>query len=226
MQLEISDIINKHKGQPALVMGLSSSLNPYIDNMKDYKDYVKISCNHWYQVPDMQCDYWVLSNSEDTIKNLYKEINIKDIPVFYAESVDDTPRDFVDQNIEVDYLAFDERHFNDEAYHKTLCKIGNCCDRIIPGRLTIQEELAKLSNYREMNRMVCTIAEHMISFALLFGCNPIHIAGVDLDYSKGYVRGIEKHNKGGGFKPHLHIIKDNIRILKKHAERLGIEVIF
>jgi hypothetical protein len=224
MKLKLCDIIDRHKNQPALVMGLSSSLNPYVKKINEFDNYVKISCNHWFEVPGLKADYWVLSNSDDTINRFYGTMNILKIPVFYADSVDNTPREFIEKNLKCDWFGFDERHFNDEPYHRCLIKINNCCDNLIPGRLTIQEELKRVSGYPIMNRMVCTVAEHMITFALLMGCNPIKIIGTDIDYSFGYAKGITE-KKGGGFKPHRQIIIDNLHILYKHGEMMGIEII-
>lgn len=231
MKLQIRDIIGKHKGEPCLVMGLGPSLNPHLDRLEKHKGdgILQISCNHWFDVMDTKIDYWVLSNSDDTIKNLHPKINEFKIPVFYAESVDDTSREFVDAALKYDYLPFDERHFNDVPYHSSLVKIGNCCDRITPGRLTLQEELQKLSGHKERNSFVCSVAEHCISFAILFQCNPIYVVGVDLDYNLGYAgkkKKLEVYRPPGflGFEPHKHIIIDNLRILNEHAKKLGIQI--
>ena len=62
----------------------------------------------------------------------------------------------------------------------------DCCNR--RGRLTLQEEVSKYTNYDKLySPSTHTSAINMIAFAILMGCSPIYINGMDLDYqsSKG-----------------------------------------
>jgi hypothetical protein len=63
---------------------------------------------------------------------------------------------------------------------------GQCCNQIIPGRLTIQEKLQEITGYSEHYSTGDSATLHMISFAIIMGCNPIYVAGMDLDYALGY----------------------------------------
>ena len=63
---------------------------------------------------------------------------------------------------------------------------GRCCRRIKKNRLTIQEELQQVSGFNQHYSTGDTVALHLIAFAIIMGCNPIYVAGLDLDYAKGY----------------------------------------
>jgi len=230
MKLQIKDILGKHKNKPCFIMGLGPSLNPHLDKLKEYRSkYIMMSCNQWYKLTDVNMHYWMLSNNVNTIKNLHEVINSRGVPVFYAESVDQTPREEAEKLLKVDYLQFDERHFTDRPLHKDLCKVYDCCARRIPGRLTIQEEVQKFTGYSERNTAVYTVIEHCISFAILMLCNPIYVVGVELDYAYGYAGNniLEIPNVPGwkGFVPHRHIIVENFKILNEHAKRKGLKIL-
>ena len=54
---------------------------------------------------------------------------------------------------------------------------------------TVQEYLKNISNSDQHCSTADTVAIEMLSFAIIMGCNPIYISGMDLDYSKGYSGG-------------------------------------
>lgn len=66
---------------------------------------------------------------------------------------------------------------------------GRCCHQIIKNRPTVQEYLQKISNTNKHYSTGDTVTFHAISFAIIMGCNPIYVAGLDLDYSLGYSNG-------------------------------------
>ena len=114
MKLEIKDIINKHKGSKAIVIGHGPSFEEHRDKIQKYKDdgYILFDCNEWYCFHKTMPHYWVVANSEYNIRDFYYSINDNKIPYFYADTVDLTPRDFVDKILKYDYLPYDQRHFN------------------------------------------------------------------------------------------------------------------
>ena len=69
-------------------------------------------------------------------------------------------------------------------------------------------------------------------FAVLMGCNPIYITGMDLDYQVGYA----KNDKSSTYIPNIgnvghwkHVYKkfllDDMKILRESAELLGTKII-
>ena len=62
---------------------------------------------------------------------------------------------------------------------------GRCCKHKRCS-ITIQEKLQEISGCDKHYSTGDTVALHALSFALLMGCNPIYVSGMDLDYSRGY----------------------------------------
>jgi|TARA_R110000851_G_scaffold332336_1_gene508148 hypothetical protein len=65
---------------------------------------------------------------------------------------------------------------------------GRCCKMIDRTQLTIQEELQKQTGLDRHYSTGDTVALHAIAFAILMGCSPIYLSGVDLSYRLGYAR--------------------------------------
>lgn len=227
MKLEFKDIINKESDKNAIVIGMGPSLGKHINKINQLKNngFVLISCNDVDAFTSIDPDYWVLANSEATIRAMHLRLNTKKAVVVYADSVDLTPRDEVDQCLKVDYLPYDQRHFNG---HK--CGAGACCKHIIPGRLTIQEELKKYTNHSTMPVHSGTVAVQMLPLAVLLGCKNIYVVGVDLDYSKGYVNGHNSaqaralHTQPESFAPHISSILETIAIIRDAANNIGVNI--
>jgi len=81
-----------------------------------------------------------------------------------------------------------------------------------------------------------TVVIFGIMFAVIMGCNPVYITGMDLDYEAGYAdndneRGIhtKKHinpgNLGHWKYVYRNFLLDDMKILKESAELLGIKII-
>lgn len=107
---------------------------------------------------------------------------------------------------------------------------GKCCSMNIPARNTIQETLMQISGIDEHYSTGDTVAFHAIAFAIIMGCNPIYVSGMDLDYSKGYANTAitdwkEKENGPNSWTPVKENNLNDIRILNKSAKALGISVI-
>jgi hypothetical protein len=105
--------------------------------------------------------------------------------VIHADSVDTTPRSWSEENIVNPYVPYDQRHFDGQKC--TNCP--NACNNFLENRLTIQEILQNKFKSTKKYSTGCTVALHMLSLALILGCNKIYIMGVDLDYKLGYVDG-------------------------------------
>jgi hypothetical protein len=75
------------------------------------------------------------------------------------------------------------------------------------------------------------VALHAIAFAIIMGCNPIYIAGMDLNYRKGYASNeasTERYVSPGAI-GHWELLRDNLKndltILKKSAINRDIKII-
>ena len=101
-----------------------------------------------------------------------------------------------------------------------------CCRNKM--QTTIQEMLQKTSDYESHYSTGDTVTLHTIAFAILMGCNPIYISGLDLDYSLGYASemsfpmNMDHYSVWQEGKKNL--IND-LNILNDSAKNRGIEII-
>ena len=107
---------------------------------------------------------------------------------------------------------------------------GKCCQQNIPARSTIQEELQALSGFNQHYSTGDTVSFHAIAFAILMGCNPIYVSGMDLDYNKGYANPDKtdwKHKASGpnDWSPVRQNLENDIYVLDESAKKRGIEII-
>ena len=295
MKLVLGDIVNKHKDIPCVVALHGPSLTPFIHRVEELqknKGFLRISVNEWYDFFSTKPDYWVVSNTEFTIKNSMvpnhtwdeyfqwpKNIfNEMGIPLIFNETADLTETEFIENYLKCDYLPYDAKHFknkdcrsilnsfrsyyeknsnfnfleygnNDEMWkpltlngarcHPSYAKFASawardnkCCHKIDHTRRTIQEQLqAHTGNDSHMGPGV-SVAFHALATAVLMGCNPIYVAGLDLEMEKGYAqtRTNRKQVINQGAMEHWtkvfnNVIESDLRILRESAEKLGIDII-
>jgi hypothetical protein len=182
--LDYKDIINTKKNKACIILGHGTSLNPHLNRLQEYRDkgITLISCNNWYDFYDIEPEFWVLASSEMRIDRLDAKINkYKNTIVVYGDSIDLTNRDWITNNIHTDYLPYDQRHHGGAK-----CGCGECCNNIIPNRLTIQEEVQKYCGVKTFCNNSDTVAVEMLYVGLLLGCSTIYTCGLDIDYSKGF----------------------------------------
>jgi hypothetical protein len=212
MVSDLYRIIGLNENKKCCVVGHSSSLNQYIDEINNTDDIV-IGCNQWYSVYK-NIDYCVFCDTR-ILKDWYYD---KSVFSFIAKTV------CLGTDFDIDnYITFDQRHFNGNKCN--LCDSFGCGE-YFTGERTIQEMVQDLTGYYCHYSTGDTVAVHMIAIAILMKCNPIKIYGVDIDYSKSYAI-----NDGTLIPPENDIfkcVKDNtendIMILTESAKRIGLEV--
>lgn len=200
-RLEFKDVIDSEKGKTGLVFGLGPSLKRHlsqIESIHEKKDQYRIvSCNNIdLMVPWLNYDHWMLAQPADSSNPLHipraaKRYNARrNTKFYYTDCLDLTPRDQVAAMLSnIDYIGYDQRHFASEPCGWGKLPGGRhiCCDGIIPGRLCIQEEFAKYTKSEITYGPGDTVGVHMLALSVMLGHNPIHVTGIDLDYTDGYV---------------------------------------
>jgi len=233
MKLTLPDIHNIHKGKSAFIIGLGNQLNDHKEKLVDMShndpDTVFLSCNEWdVKVPEVKMDYWVLASTVNTVSQRHQRFNQQGIPIIYEEGLDYTPRDKVASLLSVDYLPYDQRHLDG------ICKDGPrkggknwCCDFYRNDRPTIQQYLATITGTTEVYTKINTVALNMLSLAIIMGCDPIYIFGVNLDYSTPYVDG----SFNAAYEQGQNILKDesagsleSFGIINEAAKKVGVDV--
>jgi hypothetical protein len=104
-----------------------------------------------------------------------------------------------------------------------------CCDQNSPSRKTLQETLQEISGCEEHYSTGDSVSLHAIAFAIIMGCNPIYVSGLDLDYSKGYANEdkADWHQKANGpnaFTPVRGNFLNDLNVLNKSAVQRGIKI--
>jgi hypothetical protein len=110
---------------------------------------------------------------------------------------------------------------------------NKCCHKIDNKRKTYQEMLQDYTGYHQHLSAGTSVAFIGLAFAVLMGCNPIYVSGLDLDYSKGYATNKDTKQKAIAGRNHVgswkivfrELILDDLRILKESAKLKGIEFV-
>ena len=104
-----------------------------------------------------------------------------------------------------------------------------CCNnRLSP---TPQEILQKISGHQKHMGPAQTVGIIALIFAVLMGCNPIFVGGLDLDCSLGHAKnsnprtGYNQGHIGHWKKIFRYFLIDDMKILKESAEMMGINII-
>ena len=238
-ELFLSTIIDRHYNTPAVIDCNGPSSNFYrvdIDRLHEKKRIIKLVPNEWYSFRHSTVpDYWVISNTQFTIRSQIDQFNKWLVPVFWASSLDPTPIDFVKERLQPDYLAYRQGGIGGdgtEAYRG--CTYNNFHHDDPKTARTIQEFLRDLSGHTDNYSTGITVAHHMIAFALIMGCHPIFLSGVDLRYDEpGAVNGYAQVRKGAElplptsttWESQKDILMRDMQILNESANLMEREII-
>ena len=96
---------------------------------------------------------------------------------------------------------------------------------------TIQEALQEISGYDSHYSTGDTVALHAIAFAIIMGCNPIYVTGMDLNYDKGYANSNVENPNGNSWKFNTDWKKgqenllNDLYILNESAKKRNIKIV-
>jgi hypothetical protein len=179
---------DREKDKPCLVAGTAPTIInfPY-DRFKG----VYLTCgNHGLCSKELfQADYWVNAAPMPIPEIHWKSINSFSKTTFiFADSVVYSCRptmidlNFLREKLTVNWFAYDQRHFGHQPCKNKL----NCCRLIdlYPERDTLQEVIQKRYHVDHHYSSASTVAIHTLAFALLLGCNPIYLQGIELPVHK------------------------------------------
>jgi hypothetical protein len=199
---------------------MGPSFKKYLDTVeKNEKNNVIVTCSDFHLMTNLKPNYWVFANSMNTVVTMKDVVNsLPDTTLVYADSVDTTPREWVENNLNKPYVGYDQRHFN----NKKCNECPNGCANLIENRKTIQELLQDYTGYHEKYGTGETVALHVLALSVIMGCKEIFLFGVDLDYSLGYVD--EKTQNYDSFVPYLDYILSDFNIIVKSAEKIGVKI--
>jgi len=230
MRNKIENLVDKHKGKTAIVMGLGPSLNTCLDKFREIskndemrENLVFISCNRCHMFLEIDLDYWVLANAEMTINNSYPAFNaMKRGELVYANSVDTTPMSKVDKLLKINYTPYDQRHFDGKKCPNERA----CCRNVLDEqKITIQELLQQYTKYPEKYGTGATVALHMLALSVIIGCKKIFMAGVDLTYKLGgYASKKIPHPKTDAFTPYFGRMVQHLKIIDSSAKNIGASI--
>lgn len=230
----IEQLVDSHKGQTAWVVANGPS------TMRILKQLVKLRAqntqghvlfvtnevddllnNVGLTVEQLKPDYWVVANSHFTVEAQHARFNkMKNWggKLLYANSVDLTRNP--EQLLEVDYLPYDQRHFNGmvcQDSRKPCCAFNK--KEIGEGRSTVQEALQSFLGAPTRYGTGSTVALHMLALAIISGCETINVSGVDLDYSAGYFDG--KSYNPDSFTPWMSEVVEDFITIKQSIDNSG-----
>lgn len=211
-QINFQDIEGREKGKIGFVCATGPSIKPYLNSFRkmsreETDKYAFFGCNEFDSKTGIFPQYWIVANNEFTVKKYHPTINRhKGTTLVYAYSVDLTPPDQVENLIEGEYIAYSEREKG-----------------LREGDKSIQTYLKEMTGYKEIYGGAGTVAVHMLATAIIAGCNPIYVAGVDMDYRKGYCDG-QTSGRIGWLSQHQGTINKSFQVMKESAELIGVKI--
>jgi hypothetical protein len=192
---------DREKDKPCLVAGTAPTI---VNFPYDKFQGVYLTCNDGpiRLKQFFKPDYWVTTTAIFPIPEKHLDIinSFSQTVYVFADSVTySLPHlaidlDFLKNNLTVDWFAYDQRHFG----HQPCKPKANCCKLIdlYPERETVQEVVQKRYHVDHHYSSGATVAIQILAFAMLLGCNPIYLQGIEIPtYKHEYIHyGDEPNN--------------------------------
>lgn len=193
MEIFIKDLILKHKNKPCVVVGAGHTMFDF-----DYKNFKGITIIAGGSTilrvrKKIMPNYLVSANNHFPIAevkehrkiiNKYPHMTWLIGETTCYDSIWDKNVEIYKNNILPNYFFFDDKHFKKKKCYPP----KKCCEflDINPGRKIIYEIIGDIFEDKlTFNKTGISVSDLAIGFAVLFGCNPIFVQGVDLPLS-GY----------------------------------------
>jgi len=193
MQIPSFDwFVGREKGRPCLVAGTAPTATdfPYLRFNGVY-----VTCGDGpvrFQ-KQFKADYWVNANNIFPVpeKHLALINSFRDTVFIFSDSVaycyETVDPDFLRDNLKVNWFPFDQRHFGGKPCGDSALRCCKLLD-IYPGRLTLQEYMQARYHRDAHYSAGSTVAVHALAFAILMGCSPIYLQGIELPrYEEEYI---------------------------------------
>jgi len=106
---------------------------------------------------------------------------------------------------------------------------GRCCPSALP--LTLQEKLMEFTGHDQHAGPGQTVGLFCVMIAILMGCNPIYVGGLDLDCTLGYGKNanpkatFNQGHLGHWKKIYRKFLIDDMRIINESAKLVGTDII-
>jgi len=237
---DVSTLLNSESEKICHVVGHGPSLEKYLNKLHNLNkiENIIISLNDVDIFTGLNTDYWLTTNPQYSIKEMYNRINkFPNIKFIYSDLIDQTEEEIVSKLLKVDYFTFDFLHFEStpNSFFVKGMEFGcskawiNCCAKI-KNRMTIQESLKLISGFEHHYSTGDTNILHCLSLAIILGCKEINLYGVDLDYSKGYVNKHQTNENGAShgdsFDFWMDRLKSDFYIINESAKLLNVKIIY
>ena len=173
--MTLNDIKDRDSGKIGMVIGLGPSLNevlPYIEGLSENaRDKVSFyCCNLFNQMTKIKTDYWVVTNNQPkmSLKKAHGTYNSQPESIFlFASRINGFSEAEAKKLLNLKYIAMSDN--------------GS-------GEYDLPLTLKKYTSSEKKYGAVHSVIIHQIALSIITGCKEIFISGVDLDYSKGYVK--------------------------------------
>tara|TARA_B100000989_G_scaffold298957_1_gene291388 strand:- start:14522 stop:16318 length:1797 start_codon:yes stop_codon:yes gene_type:complete len=194
-EIKLIDLVDKHKNEECIIVGGSKKMHDFdyenfegkiivvgtaVLRLKNrFKPDYLVSANNHFPVPEIKTHLEIL--------NKYKNMTwLFSDSALYGD-IWNKSEDFLEENLKIKYLAYDERHFEG----KPCKKYKKCCDflKTNPERANIFNYLTQIRNLNIDEYVFskgASVAEPALAFAILMGFKKIRIQGVDIPLDKEY----------------------------------------
>ena len=187
MEIKIEELINKHNNKPCIVVGAGPTAHDF--DYSRFKGVVIIIGGAISRTNGLiEADYLISANNHFPIPEIKKHRNIinkfknaiwilSDTACYNSIWNKDT--NTFKNLLKIDHCFFDHVHFEQKA-----CSPKRGCCKFLednPKRKMIYNIAEDHFGIKLNNKKIgVSVSDYAITFAMMFGCNPIFIQGVDL----------------------------------------------
>lgn len=187
---------DREKGRPCLIAGMAPNIVNFPFTQFDGV-IITVGDGPFRLSKYFTPNYWVSANTTFPIPEIHGDMinSLKKTVFIFADSVAYCYRNFNKSSyshLQIPWFNYDQRHFSNQKCPEYIVKKNTtrCCRllELFPKRGTLQEFIQVHFHRTNHYSTASTVAIHAFAFALLMGCNPIFIHGVEIPkYQKDYI---------------------------------------